>query len=190
MDNRLVKIHSRHLLPALLCVAGTTLLATAAHAQGPQFDVGSPPGAAGGGSWSVNRSVRPLSRTLEHRRTHRSVAARAAWEATSRRAPYRHPECRLSSPGCTNHDYPETPRPPPVPQYGDLDLPADFVDYGTPGNMDLDAAIEQLVSQNLDLLAAKLEVPMAEADVLTANLRQPDLLRGHPASSRTAISRS
>ena len=37
--------------------------------------------------------------------------------------------------------------------------------------MTLDAAIEQLVSQNLDLLAAKLEVPMAEADVLTANLR-------------------
>ena len=37
--------------------------------------------------------------------------------------------------------------------------------------MDLDAAIEQLVQQNLDLLAARLEVPMAEADVLTANLR-------------------
>ena len=37
--------------------------------------------------------------------------------------------------------------------------------------MTLDAAIEQLVSKNLDLLAAKLEVPMAEADVLTANLR-------------------
>ena len=35
----------------------------------------------------------------------------------------------------------------------------------------LDAAIELLVSQNLDLLAAKLEIPMAEADVLTANLR-------------------
>ena len=56
-------------------------------------------------------------------------------------------------------------------QYGDLELPADFVDYGTPGNMDLDAAINMLVSQNLDLLAAKLEIPMAEADVLTANLR-------------------
>ena len=39
------------------------------------------------------------------------------------------------------------------------------------GNMDLDAAINMLVSQNLDLMAAKLEIPMAEADVLTANLR-------------------
>ena len=37
--------------------------------------------------------------------------------------------------------------------------------------MDLDAAIEQLVKQNLDLEAARLEIPMAEADVLTANLR-------------------
>ena len=58
-----------------------------------------------------------------------------------------------------------------VPQYGELELPADFVDYGTPGNMDLDAAINMLVGQNLDLMAAKLEIPMAEADVLTANLR-------------------
>ena len=59
-----------------------------------------------------------------------------------------------------------------TPQYGELELPADFVDYGTArDNMTLDAAIEQLVSQNLDLLAAKLEIPMAEADVLTANLR-------------------
>ena len=31
--------------------------------------------------------------------------------------------------------------------------------------MTLDAAIEQLVGQNLDLLAAKMEVPMAEADI-------------------------
>ncbi len=37
--------------------------------------------------------------------------------------------------------------------------------------MSLDAAIDVLVSKNLDILAAKLEVPMSEADVLTANLR-------------------
>ena len=47
------------------------------------------------------------------------------------------------------------------------------MDYGSgpPGNMDLDTAIELLVQQNLDLQAAKLEIPMADADVLTANLR-------------------
>ena len=51
-----------------------------------------------------------------------------------------------------------------APQYGELELPTDFVDYGTVGNMDLDAAINMaLVDQNLDLMAAKLEIPMAEA---------------------------
>src|SRR5262249_27312012 len=62
-----------------------------------------------------------------------------------------------------------------APQVGDLELTADFVDYpiggGRAGIMDLDAAINQLVAANLDLLAAKLEVPMAQAAVLTANLR-------------------
>jgi outer membrane protein, heavy metal efflux system len=37
--------------------------------------------------------------------------------------------------------------------------------------MTLDTAVNLLVSNNLELLAAKLEVPMSEADVLTANLR-------------------
>ncbi len=56
-------------------------------------------------------------------------------------------------------------------QYGDLELEADFVDYGTAGGMNLDAAINQLMQQNLDLHAARMEIPMADADVLTANLR-------------------
>jgi len=55
-------------------------------------------------------------------------------------------------------------------QYGDLELEADVV-YGTPEGMNLDAAIDQLVRQNLDLHAARMEIPMADADVLTANLR-------------------
>lgn len=56
-------------------------------------------------------------------------------------------------------------------QYGELELPADFVNYGNATGMNLDAAIEQLVRQNLDLQAARMEIPMADADVLTANLR-------------------
>ncbi len=59
-----------------------------------------------------------------------------------------------------------------IPQVGEpLELDTDISTYGSKGGTTLDAAIEQLVSKNLDLLAAKLEVPMAEADVLTANLR-------------------
>ena len=37
--------------------------------------------------------------------------------------------------------------------------------------MTIDAAIELLMKQNLDLDAFRLEIPMAEADILTANLR-------------------
>jgi cobalt-zinc-cadmium efflux system outer membrane protein len=56
-------------------------------------------------------------------------------------------------------------------QYGELELPAEFREYGKPDGMTLDAVIDQLARNNLDLEAARLEVPMAEADVLTANLR-------------------
>jgi cobalt-zinc-cadmium efflux system outer membrane protein len=58
-----------------------------------------------------------------------------------------------------------------VPQYGDLELEAEVVDYGPANGMNLDSAIDLLVQQNLDLQAARLEIPMADADVLTANLR-------------------
>ncbi len=58
-----------------------------------------------------------------------------------------------------------------VPQYGELDLPADFVMFGPENGMNLDTAIEIVVKQNLDLQAARLEIPMAQADLLTAGLR-------------------
>ena len=56
-------------------------------------------------------------------------------------------------------------------QYGDLQLSTEMEDYGPKDGLTLDAAIELLVQQNLDLEAARLEIPMADADVLTANLR-------------------
>ena len=58
-----------------------------------------------------------------------------------------------------------------VPTYGDLELPAGELDYGRPDGMTLDTVIELLIQRNLDLEAARLEIPMSEADVLTANLR-------------------
>jgi cobalt-zinc-cadmium efflux system outer membrane protein len=62
-------------------------------------------------------------------------------------------------------------QPIPVPTYGDLDLPAGELDYGRPDGMTLDQAIDLLIKQNLDLEAARLEIPMSQADVLTASLR-------------------
>ena len=50
MDLRVVKIDYRATLWAAVVLAISTSLGTFAKAQGPQFDVGSPPGAAGGNS--------------------------------------------------------------------------------------------------------------------------------------------
>jgi cobalt-zinc-cadmium efflux system outer membrane protein len=58
-----------------------------------------------------------------------------------------------------------------LPGYGDLDLPAGDLRLGSNEGMTLDLAIETLVRQNLSLLALQYEIPMAEADVLTAGLR-------------------
>ena len=64
-----------------------------------------------------------------------------------------------------------------LPNYGNLGLPENLglglgaEAYGPEGGLTVDTAIEMLVRENLDLLAAQLEVPMAQADVLTASLR-------------------
>ncbi len=78
-----------------------------------------------------------------------------------------------------------TAQPLPVPRaplYGTLELPKD-ADDGPPDGLTLDQAIELLKRQNLDLRAKAYEIPQARADVLTAGLRQPDLLRRQPARS-------
>jgi outer membrane protein, heavy metal efflux system len=58
-----------------------------------------------------------------------------------------------------------------VPAYGNLDLVSDTGVVGPENGMSLTAAIDLLVRNNLALLAMRLEIPMAEADVLTASLR-------------------
>jgi cobalt-zinc-cadmium efflux system outer membrane protein len=58
-----------------------------------------------------------------------------------------------------------------IPRYGELEQPAGPEDLGPENGLTLDGAIERLLQQNLNLLALKFEIPMAEADVLTASLR-------------------
>jgi cobalt-zinc-cadmium efflux system outer membrane protein len=142
-------------------------------AQGPQFDVGAPPGAAGGAS-AVGQPLGaanfpdpdlgpstsgPISGRPGGGGTHVLLGG-------------------LTVPGVPNFRTSNlaqaavpSVQPLPVPSYGDLELPAGELDYGRPDGMTLDAAIETLIKKNLDLEAARLEIPMAEADVLTANLR-------------------
>ncbi len=54
---------------------------------------------------------------------------------------------------------------------GSLDIPAGAEDIGPPSGLTLDAAIEHLVQENLDLRAQFHEIPKARADILTAGLR-------------------
>jgi cobalt-zinc-cadmium efflux system outer membrane protein len=58
-----------------------------------------------------------------------------------------------------------------VPAYGELDLPGGAVEIGAPNGYTISDAIEVMVRQNLNIIAMRYELPMAEADVLTASLR-------------------
>ena len=58
-----------------------------------------------------------------------------------------------------------------VPAYGALELPAAGSLLGSDEGYSLDDAVALLLERNLDLLALRFEVPMADADVLTAGLR-------------------
>lgn len=66
---------------------------------------------------------------------------------------------------------PATPTIPEPPNYGTLSLPLDPRNEGPENGISLDDAIERLVQENLDLRGRFLEIPQAQADVLTAGLR-------------------
>lgn len=66
------------------------------------------------------------------------------------------------------------PSPAPLtetPTYGPLSVPTGKEDEGPPDGLTLDAAIERLIRENLDLRAQFHEIPKAQADILTASLR-------------------
>jgi cobalt-zinc-cadmium efflux system outer membrane protein len=62
------------------------------------------------------------------------------------------------------------------PLYAALAVPAGPAEEGPPYGLTLDAAIERLVRDNLDLRAKAHEIPKAQADILTAGLRANPLL--------------
>ncbi len=57
-----------------------------------------------------------------------------------------------------------------VPLFGTLDLPA-AADEGPPDGLTFDQALDLLIRQNLDLRSRQYEIPLAQADILTAGLR-------------------
>ena len=59
----------------------------------------------------------------------------------------------------------------PIPAYGELEIPENPSIMGPENGMTLDQAIDTLLERNLNLMALRYEVPMAQADILTASLR-------------------
>ena len=64
----------------------------------------------------------------------------------------------------------------PRPLYGTLALPVEEDGEGPPDGLTLDQAIERLVRENLDLRSKSMEIPQAQADILTASLRANPIL--------------
>ena len=68
-----------------------------------------------------------------------------------------------------------------LPAYGQLEVPEGQED-GPPNGLTLDAAIEILVRNNIDLRTKAYEIPKARADVLTASLRANPMVFGSISS--------
>lgn len=85
-----------------------------------------------------------------------------------------------STPGQANILPPPTrvPAAPPAPLYGVLDLPL-TTDEGPPSGITLDRAIERLVQENSDLRTRFQELSKAQADILSAGLRNNPFLFGN-----------
>ncbi|HEY2155137.1 MAG TPA: TolC family protein, partial [Isosphaeraceae bacterium] len=66
---------------------------------------------------------------------------------------------------------PQDLQPASVPVYGALAVPKLAEEEVPPDGLTLDAAIERYVRENLDLRAQFMEIPQADADILTASLR-------------------
>jgi cobalt-zinc-cadmium efflux system outer membrane protein len=159
-------------LPILRATALLAALAAAAHAQGPSFDPEPPPGAPN----AVGGLGRPIGASgissLESPGSaqDRPIGGRAGPSVS------RAPVGGLNPPGVPRPTLqperlrPATLEPASLPTYGELDLPPALPPRDQ-GALSLDTAIELLLRQNLRLIALRYEIPMAQADVLTAGLR-------------------
>ena len=164
----------RRVGPFLAILIGMTAVAPTCLAQGPQVDVDNPPGApqsrgrlgdALGASGTTGLDGSPIT-------SQDSVFGGRPGPSASR-APLN--QLSAPQPGVSRLQrisQPATLESASVPRYGDLDLPTDADSEEGPANgLTIDVAIDRLLKANISLLALKFEIPMAEADILTASLR-------------------
>jgi cobalt-zinc-cadmium efflux system outer membrane protein len=147
--------------------------ASVSRAQGPQFNVDQPPGASEGGS-TLGPPLGQAGFVEEG-----SPVSPRPFSGRAGPGGSRAPEAGVTTPN-TPMIRQQTARlfrttsvqPSPVPSYGEgLDVPAGRIKVGPPDGLTIDQAIDQCVEHNIDLFAQRLEISMAEADILTANLR-------------------
>jgi outer membrane protein, heavy metal efflux system len=146
--------------------------ASALHAQGPSIDVDTPPGVPEGrGKLGPALGAAGTSETdSSPGQEQRPLSGRVGPSGPRAPASAVNPPTRPAR-GPAPRFRPQVLEPANVPHYGDLEIPS-RTDAGAPeGGLTLDDAIETLLQENLNLIALRFEVQMAEADVLTASLR-------------------
>lgn len=158
-------------LAAALFALGLT--AVSACAQGPEIEVQGAPGASYGrglfgrqpgdsGTADDPRDSAPKLGTFGGKAGVSVGRAGTAELIQSRRQPHDVREGRMIL---------ERLKPAPTVNYGAIAIPSGPEDLGPADGLTLDGAIARLLAANLALMALRFEIPMAEADVLTASLR-------------------
>ncbi len=148
-------------------------MASNASAQGPQVDVEDPPGASNargglgpslGASGTSAFDVNPVTTqdSLFGGRPGPSVTRVPLDQLSSPTAAIAQPKVKFK---------PQVLEAAETPSYGQLEEPNKPENPGPANGLTLDGAIARLIDQNLNLMALKFEIPMGQADVLTASLR-------------------
>jgi cobalt-zinc-cadmium efflux system outer membrane protein len=158
----------------LLAVAWSVLILgnASVHAQGPSIDVENPPGvpeSRGKLGAALGAAGIPEPDTAPGQQE-RPIGSRAGPSVS--RAPISALNPPLRPPREAPPRFrPRVLEPASVPAYGELELPGRPEPVAPEGALTLNAAIDALLRQNLNLMALRFEIPMAQADVLTASLR-------------------
>ena len=174
----------RHILRGGLVVALAYLGASdRVCAQSPTFDTAFPPrpgagssslGPAPGSGLSALGAVPGGSAATLSDVTASSAPLSGRTGATASHAP-----ASVSNPAtaATPNDQPKgiaAPAPQPTftpSSYGSYAMPSGPEDDGPPDGLTLDAAIQRMIQENLDLRGKSYEIPQAQADILSAGLR-------------------
>jgi cobalt-zinc-cadmium efflux system outer membrane protein len=156
-------------LIVVVCATATS----SAWAQGPTIDVDNPPGVSGGSSMvgpALGAAGSPLFQNLPGS-TEAPIGGRAGPSVSRAPISALNPQAGARrSAGQPNFKIPALPTA-EVPAYGELDLPEGSLVVGGENGMNLNDTIDLMIRENLNLIAMRYEIPMADADILTASLR-------------------